>query len=78
MIQHILVNVNVNQFLKCFMRKHYIDSTVAFFDTHLHGSPCRVRPRPFLQAHKQEASDGVFGTINSPKVTLKGSEKGPE
>ena len=55
-----------------------VDSTVAFFYTHLHGSPFMVRPRPFLRAHKQEASGGVFGPINSPKVTLKGSEKGPE
>ena len=47
-------------------------------NTHLHGSYCMVRPRPVLRAHKREASGGVFGTINSPKVTLKGCEKGPE
>ena len=47
-------------------------------NTHLHGSPCRVRPHPFPRAHKREESGGVFGTINSPKVTLKGCEKGPE
>ena len=46
----------------------------------LHGSPCKEkgRPRPFPQARKREASGGAFGTINSPKVTLKGCEKGPE
>ena len=45
--------------------------------THLNCSPYMYRPHPFPRAHTQEASGGLFGTINSPKVSLKGCEKGP-
>ena len=47
-------------------------------NTHLHGSPCKDRPRLFPRAHKRKASGGISGTNYSPKVSLKGCEKGPE
>ena len=46
--------------------------------THLHGSPCMVRPLPFPRSHKREASGGFCRTKYSPKVSLKRCEKGPE
>ena len=47
-------------------------------NAHLHGSPCKDRPRLFPRAHKREASGGISGTNYSPKVSLKGCEKGPD
>ena len=48
------------------------------FTPGLHGSCHMYRPCPFTRAHKQEASGEIYGTINSPKVCLKGCESGPE
>ena len=48
------------------------------YHTHMHGSPFMVRPRPFPGARKREASGGLPGTINSPKVCLKRCDIGPE
>ena len=47
-------------------------------DTRLHCCPYMDRLRPFSRAHKREASGGLLRTKNSPKVSLKGCEKGPE
>ena len=41
-----------------------------FRNTHLHGSPFMVRPRPFPRAHKREASGGLLGTKYSPQTKL--------
>ena len=35
-----------------------------------HGSLFMVRPRPFIRAHKREASGVISGTNYSPKVCL--------